>query len=611
MSNIKEETKEFHKTGLNKDKFNDQNNKSVSQAKELIKKLLQNTLNIPLLKLESNSSNQISSLKITNKSFSDYSKLINNLCKNVDEVKKKKISKDKEKERKAQAFKRGRKMITEINFNNRSKTLESHLNHFKNKIINIDGKKNISKINKKPDIIGHKQGNKTMSSFRNINEIEKEQEISNLKSQRFKNISFQNTSQNFRKGNHKNIPATPAVKLKEREKNQLIAKTLNSKKIDYKNQRNNHSRTVILSHLTDIDEKGEQIEKNNHNYNTKLKNNKNVKRIIYKNENKNKVIKINYKEEKDNEKKIKAYKDQNIQENLNKSSKIKTSDDIVNNLNISDRINTSIHSNKNININIQETNELKNIVKLVDDVNENLKNLLLKENKNEKKRKSSVKDIMVKTQSTNALISAIKDVKIKELQNNSQEISEYFSNNSKHINKDKETKEKKNIIKSYSLNYSQMMENVINFKKNENNKSELFKNLYNNIQKIKYEEHKKSIIKKHKSFNKLGHYYHLFDCSNDKKYSKSNKNLLEISNTTKEIKNNLIKKENIISSNNNNNKNEKIQIINSIIDIILDKTKEKIEIINNEKLKQNILSDNQEKESNKNGINNSTNDKNN
>ena len=611
MSNIKEETKEFHKTGVNKDKFYDQNNKSLSQAKELIKKLLQNTLNIPLLKLESNSSNQISSLRITNKSFSDYSKLINNLCKNVDEVKKKKISKDKEKERKAQAFKRGRKMITEINFNNRSKTLESHLNHFKNKIINIDGKKNISKINKKPDIIGHKQGNKTMSSFRNINEIEKEQEISNLKSQRFKNISFQNTSQNFRKGNHKNIPATPAVKLKEREKNQLIAKTLNSKKIDYKNQRNNHSRTVILSHLTDIDEKGEQIEKNNHNYNTKLKNNKNVKRIIYKNENKNKVIKINYKEEKDNEKKIKAYKDQNIQENLNKSSKIKTSDDIINNLNINDRINTSIHSNKNININIQETNELKNIVKLVDDVNENLKNLLLKENKNEKKRKSSVKDIMVKTQSTNALISAIKDVKIKELQNNSQEISEYFSNNSKHINKDKETKEKKNIIKSYSLNYSQMMENVINFKKNENNKSELFKKLYNNIQKIKYEEHKKSIIKKNKSFNELGHYYHLFDCSNDKKYSKSNKNLLEISNTTKEIKNNLIKKENIISSNNNNNKKEKIQIINSIIDIILDKTKEKIEIINNEKLKQNILSNNQEKESNKNGINNSTNDKNN
>ena len=431
MSNIKEEAKEFDKKSVNKDKFYDQNNKSLSQAKELIKKLLQNTLNIPLLKLESNSSNQISSLKITNKSFSDYSKLINNLCKNVDEVKKKKISKDKEKERKAQAFKRGRKMITEINFNNRSKTLESHLNHFKNKIINIDGKKNISKVNKKPDIIGHKQGNKTMSSFRNINEIEKEQEISNLKSQRFKNISFQNTSQNFRKGNHKNIPATPAVKLKEREKNQLIAKTLNSKKIDYKNQRNNHSRTVILSHLTDIDEKGEQIEKNNHNYNTKLKNNKNVKRIIYKNENKNKVIKINYKEEKDNEKKIKAYKDQNIQENLNKSSKIKTSDDIINNLNINDRINTSIHSNKNININIQETNELKNIVKLVDDVNENLKNLLLKENKNEKKRKSSVKDIMVKTQSTNALISAIKDVKIKELQNNSQEISEYFSNNSK------------------------------------------------------------------------------------------------------------------------------------------------------------------------------------
>ena len=299
MSKIKTKIKNFPKNDVNEDKIDITRNKSIMQAEEILKKLLENTLNTSLLKLELNSANQIASLKITSKSFNDFSKLLNNLSSRVEEVKKKKF---KEKDRKAQVFKRGRKIVTEYNLNKRSKTIESHLMKFQNRVINIDGKKNISKINKKPNIIGHKSGNKTISSFRNINEIEKEQENNNQRNHRLKNISFQNTSQNFRKNNHRNMPITPVAKLREQEKNLILAKANISRKINFRNERNYHSRTVILSRLTDIDEKNENLEKNNNNENQERKvNDKNVKRIIYKNDNKNKVIRINCNTEKNNE----------------------------------------------------------------------------------------------------------------------------------------------------------------------------------------------------------------------------------------------------------------------------------------------------------------------
>ena len=227
---------------------------------------------------------------------------MNNLCKNVEETKKKKM-KDKEKERKTQIFKRGRKMVTENNLNSRSRTIESNLLKFRNREINIDGKKNTSKMIKKPNINTHKHGNKTLSSFRNINEVEKESEIIHQKMNKFKNISFQNTSQNFRKNNSRIISTTPMTKLREKEKNLLLEKAMKSKKIDYKNSNNYHSRTLILSHLTDIDEKEE---KNINNNQKKKVNNKEIKKIIYRNENKNKIIRLNYNTERDKESKKKG-----------------------------------------------------------------------------------------------------------------------------------------------------------------------------------------------------------------------------------------------------------------------------------------------------------------
>ena len=571
MSNPKIEINEFQNKQLNQDKIDIIYDKHILQAKELINKLLQNTLNASLVKLETNSENQISSLKNTSKYFNEFSKLLSNLSKNVEESKKKKL-KEKEKEKKTQAFKRGRKIVTETNLNTRSRTIESTLNNFKNRAINIDGKKNLLKINKKPNLIGHKQGNRTMSSFRNIKEIENDKDtITTQRMQRFKNISFQNTSQNFRKGKNKIIPATPVTKLKEKEKNQLLTKAINSKNFNYRNARNNHSRTIILSHLTDIDEKSEKIE-NDFEFTKKIKtNNKNVKRIIYKNENRNKVVRIN-------EKKSKTENYRNTIENLNKSSRMKTSDDINKNININSSVNINTSIDSNINANIEKTNELKNIVKLVDDVNENL-NKLLKQDVRNNKRRSSLKDMFVKNQSTNAL-TAIKDVKIKELQNNSSLMTDRKIDNGKNNNIEKENNEKNNIQKSYSLNNFIKKEKTV--KKSSNAKLKIFKNIYNNIKKVKTEVLRKSLFKRNKSFTEKKINLKLNELKIDKVFAKSSKNLFEKSNIRKEIKTNLLIKnfEKIPNNNFNNDIKEKNEIISNIINKILDKTQEKIEIIN-------------------------------
>ena len=574
MSNPKIEINEFQNKQLNQDKIDIIYDKHILQAKELINKLLQNTLNASLVKLETNSENQIYSLKNTSKYFNEFSKLLSNLSKNVEESKKKKL-KEKEKEKKTQAFKRGRKIVTETNLNTRSRTIESTLNNFKNRAINIDGKKNLLKINKKPNLIGHKQGNRTMSSFRNIKEIENDKDtITTQRMQRFKNISFQNTSQNFRKGKNKIIPATPVTKLKEKEKNQLLTKAINSKNFNYRNARNNHSRTIILSHLTDIDEKSEKIE-NDFEFTKKIKtNNKNVKRIIYKNENRNKVVRIN-------EKKSKAENYRNTIENLNKSSRMKTSDDINKNININSSVNINTSIDSNINANIEKTNELKNIVKLVDDVNENL-NKLLKQDVRNNKRRSSLKDMFVKNQSTNAL-TAIKDVKIKELQNNSSLMTERKIDNGKNNNVEKEKNEKNNIQKSYSLNNFIKKEKTV--KKSSNAKLKIFKNIYNNIKKVKAEVLRKSLFKRNKSFTEKKINLKLNELKIDKVFAKSSKNLFEKSNIRKEIKKNLLINnfEKIPNNNFNNDIKEKNEIISNIINKILDKTQEKIEIINKQK----------------------------
>ena len=526
MSKLKSQNKEFSKFELNEENKYITKNKSILQAKELIKTLLKNTLNVSLLKLESNAINHLESLKISSKSFKEFSKLLNNININIVETKKKKF---KEREKKAQIFKKGRKMITEYNFNSRSKTIEANLMTFKNKVINIDGKKNISKLNKKQNIMGHKLGNKTMLSFRNINEIEKEQDNNNPKLHGSKNISLKNTSQNFRKVKHKIIPATPVIKLRDKEKTQILAKAIKSKNINYKGGRNTHSRTVIISRLADIEENNENPEKNKNNYNQKEKyNKKNVKRIIYKNDSKSKDIRINYKTETINEFKNKLY-NRNNEENLNKTSLIKSVEETNKDTKNTYIFNSSRNINKNIKI--RETNELKNIVKLVDDVNENLNKLLKENNSNNNRKKSFVKEIKFQNQSTNALITAIKDVKIKELQNNSLELTEHSTNT-----KNNKDNKKINISKSYSLNLLHKKEHDINI--NEKNIIKLFRNMFLKDDIMKG---KKNSIKNNRGFLLLGWECKLFDNNSVKIENKSTDNIFKKSKYNKiKEKNNVL-----------------------------------------------------------------------
>ena len=550
MSKLKSQNKEFSKIELNEENKYITKDKSILQAKELIKTLLKNTLNASLLKLESNAINHLESLKISSKSFKEFSKLLNNININIVETKKKKF---KEREKKAQIFKKGRKMITEYNFNSRSKTIEANLMTFKNKVINIDGKKNISKLNKKQNIMGHKLGNKTMLSFRNINEIEKEQDNNNPKLHGSKNISLQNTSQNFRKIKHKIIPATPVIKLRDKEKTQILAKAIKSKNIDYKGGKNTHSRTVIISRLADIEENNENPEINKNNYNQKEKyNKKNVKRIIYKNDSKNKDIRINYKTETINEFKNKLY-NRNNEENLNKTSLIKSVEETNKDTKNTYIFNSSRNINKNIKI--RETNELKNIVKLVDDVNENL-NKLLKENSNNHRKKSfvkffKIKEIKFQNQSTNALITAIKDVKIKKLQNNSLELTEHSTNTKKH-----KDSEKINISKSYSLNLLHKKEHDINIKNNEKNIIKLFRKMFLKDDILK---EKKNSIKNNRSFLLLGCECKLFDNNSVKIENKSTDNIFK-----KSKYNNIKEKNNVLIENMEMQTNKKSKLNNCL-----------------------------------------------
>ena len=243
---------------------------SISSTKELIKKLLEKSLNNSLLKLESNSKDHISSLKTSSKSFNDFSKIINNLIKSVEDAKKK-----KDKEKKGQIIKKSRKPAKESH-HIRSRTIESNMLKFKSKLAlgNLDNNKktnnnlkNIKKINVKMKNLG----NRTFTTFR-LNEEAKTNK--NLK----KNQYFgYNTTRNL-----KNISitglTTPRGNIKAKIKDKDIDKSFQndtisvesftnkantkSKKIEYVYEKNIHSNTMILNRLSDIDERIEKYATN-------------------------------------------------------------------------------------------------------------------------------------------------------------------------------------------------------------------------------------------------------------------------------------------------------------------------------------------------------------
>ena len=242
---------------------------SISLAKELIKKLLQNTLNNSLLKLETNCTNHISTLEKAKENSKILTNIVNNLSKKVEDAIKKK-GKEKEKEKKSQGFRKVRKIATEQNLKKRSRTIESNLIKFRSKAVfgiieNNKKNNNNLKANIKTNANIKKMGNRTLTNFR-LNEDKKEN-----KSQ----IFAYNTAQNFRKNNNKKGPGTPRERGKVKIRGKNIDKTYNqkekinlvdsftnrasnTKKIEYVYEKNNHSKTLILNSLYDIDERKEK-----------------------------------------------------------------------------------------------------------------------------------------------------------------------------------------------------------------------------------------------------------------------------------------------------------------------------------------------------------------
>ena len=558
--------------------------KSIADAKELIKKLLHNVLDNPLLKLESNSSNHMTSLKTSSKSFNEYSKLINNLVKNVEENKKKKI-----KDKKPQPFRRrSKKTLTQQHLKSRSRTIECNLIKFRSKaVLGIvdNNKKNINKNNnlkivKKVNANMINNANKTMNNFRK-NENESIEETASQKYMKFQNYAY-HTTQNFRKNTFKTGPGTPRKKMREKIKDKNLDKTFNqydkgknsvtdlfntkinnTKKIEKVYDKNLHSQTLILNPLTDIDERIE-----NNTWNKPKKNVKNIKGILYKNDKKILMAKLNSQLDKIDEKKN-TLNDKKIL--VKKKEKEK------------------------------KELQVENIVKLVDDVNQNL-NKLLSENQN--KRKNTINEgnnknnrIISKHRNSITLVNAINDVRIKELTDNKNEINKNMEeknidieNDNKNVSKEG-IKDNKKEIASYK---SEIKENSyikifdINKKEEKELNNSFINHIINNRNKEK-EEINILKLRKNKSTSNIKLTYNNIRINNNEECHRSYKEVVKIINLNEN------KKEEIIKEVNNNNE-KKVESLYSYIKIsnqlkkqIINKMKQNIDKINKENKNNELL----------------------
>ena len=241
---------------------------SISSTKELIKKLLEKSLNNSLLKLELNSKNHISSIDASNKIYKDFRKEINNLNKSLEEAKKK-----KDKGKKNQIIKKSKKPAEESHHIRSGKNESNKLN-FKSKLAlgNLDNNKktnNNFKNTKKVNLNMKNLGNRTYTNFR-LNEDEKTNK--NLKKTPYFGY---NTTRNLKNINITKGLNTPRGNIKAKMKNKDIDKSFTqndanniesftnkantkSKKIEYDYEKDVHSNTMILNQLSTVDERKEE-----------------------------------------------------------------------------------------------------------------------------------------------------------------------------------------------------------------------------------------------------------------------------------------------------------------------------------------------------------------
>ena len=493
-------------------------NNSIN-IKSLLSKLLQNTLDSSILKLESKSSTDFSSLKLISKNFNEFSKEINVLKNKVDETLKK-----REKEKIKKPSKRNDKK--EI-LNNKKRTLSSNsikalFNKKRNNTMTTEDEFDKINIAKNYNNMGrmktshiNKLGLRTISDFRTIQVRQKEKETSKeniIEIEGYKkqkklsdvlNLKKYKTSLNkniFKKIENNNIQGanslinninkigikkndTSWIQLNNSIKNSKIIMGINYSfdKIDGNIINNNG----ISCSLSDIEETIGNTNNNMRKNNFKDKEEKNkVKNNIINDTNKLE-IRIKKKQNSINNKIQSLINNENLKKkdiwNENNSNTISTDQDIRN---------SKIIINKNPNLNNINKDKkenriftVENIVKLVDDVNQNINKILVGSRTNQAHiqrrreesssfidKKGEIKDLLNLSRENNllekektAIFNNSKQAKLSQInnnvllsnENNSKKNYKKIKVNNNNTNNDSSSKKnynKKEIIKCFNYN---------------------------------------------------------------------------------------------------------------------------------------------------------------
>ena len=487
--------------------------------KSLLSKLLQSTLDSSILKLESKSSNDFSSLKLINKNFNEFSKEINVLKNKVDETLKK-----REKEKIKKPSKRNDKKKT---INNKERTPSSNsikalFNKKRNNTMTTEDEFDKINIAKNSNNVGrrktshiNKLGLRTISDFRTIQVRQKEKETSKeniIEIEGYKkqkklsdvlNLKKYKTSLNkniFKKIENNNIQGanslinninkigikkndTSWIQLNNSIKNSKIIMGINYSfdKIDGNIINNNG----ISCSLSDIEETIGNTNNNMRKNNFKDKEEKNkVKNNIINDTNKLE-IRIKKKQNSINNKIQNLINNENLKKkdiwNENNSNTISTDQDIRN---------SKIIINKNPNLNNINKDKkenriftVENIVKLVDDVNQNINKILVGSRTNQAHiqrrreesssfidKKGEIKDLLNISRENNllekektAILNNSKQAKLSQInnnvllsnENNSKKNYKKIKMNNNNTNNDSSSKKnynKKEIIKCFNYN---------------------------------------------------------------------------------------------------------------------------------------------------------------
>ena len=493
-------------------------NNSIN-IKSLLSKLLQSTLDSSILKLESKSSNDFSSLKLINKNFNEFSKEINVLKNKVDETLKKR---EKEKIKKPSKRNDKKKIL-----NNKKRTLSSNsikalFNKKRNNTMTTEDEFDKINIAKNSNNVGrrktshiNKLGLRTISDFRTIQVRQKEKETSKeniIEIEGYKkqkklsdvlNLKKYKTSLNkniFKKIENNNIQGanslinninkigikkndTSWIQLNNSIKNSKIIMGINYSfdKIDGNIINNNG----ISCSLSDIEETIGNTNNNMRKNNFKDKEEKNkVKNNIINDTNKLE-IRIKKKQNSINNKIQNLINNENLKKkdiwNENNSNTISTDQDIRN---------SKIIINKNPNLNNINKDKkenriftVENIVKLVDDVNQNINKILVGSRTNQAHiqrrreesssfidKKGEIKDLLNISRENNllekektAILNNSKQAKLSQInnnvllsnENNSKKNYKKIKMNNNNTNNDSSSKKnynKKEIIKCFNYN---------------------------------------------------------------------------------------------------------------------------------------------------------------